>query len=439
MLKPGVIPDEEPLLRVGIILPEDKQDAVTLSLDDVSTSILIINEQKLPLIGNEIEVTIVENTLKLKGYVIKEPITNVKISHEPGKTSINTYPVIAGRGFHWAKHIQVKLPHNIELSVIDNSLILINELPLETYLACVATSEMGADCPESFIEAQTIVARSWMLANVEQKHTSLGFDVCNDDCCQRFQGVNNLTEKSEAGAMKTKGQVLIFEDKICDARYSKSCGGIMEKYENLWEGPPLPYMQNIPDAVKDFDVNLSIEKEMKRWVESKPKSFCSPYYIPEENLKKYLGNVDEEGQYFRWIVKTTQEEIVENLNDKHRLGARRVISLIPIKRAGSGRMLELKINYIDDKELSQTKIIYKDYNIRQVLHKMFLYSSACIIEEVKSKESGFPEEFIFKGAGWGHGAGLCQIGGLGMSLKGYRTKEILYHYYPGSELKKIYS
>jgi SpoIID/LytB domain protein len=213
----------------------------------------------------------------------------------------------------------------------------------------------------------------------------------------------------------------------------------MEKIENLWENTPLPYMQNIPDAVKDFDVDLSIETEMKKWVESTPKTFCSPYYIPEKDLKKYLGNVDEEGQYFRWTVKTTQEDIVENLNDKLNLNVHKVLSLQPLKRAGSGRMLELKINYIDTSGLSQSKIIFKDYNIRQALYKRFLYSSACIIEEVKSKGSNYPEEFIFKGAGWGHGAGLCQIGGLGMSLKGYRTKEILYHYYPGSELIKIYT
>ena len=440
MLKPGVIPEEEPLLRVGIVLPEDKQQTITLLIKDIKTTSLVINdEHKIPVIHNKVEVTLVENTLSLKAYDFSESIRNIKLIQENENTSIDAYPVIAGRGFHWAKQIHVNLPFTIEIKIVGNSLILVNELPIETYLACVATSEMGSKCPESFIEAQTIVARSWMLANVEQKHIHFGFDVCNDDCCQRYQGVNNLTDVSKAGAMNTRGQVLLFDNKICDARYSKSCGGIMEKFENLWENNPLPYMQNIPDAEVDFNVDLSLESDMKKWVESIPKAFCSPHFIPEEDLRNYLGNVDEEGHYFRWTVKTSQEEIVDNLNDKLNLGVAKVVSLQPIERAGSGRMLKLQINYIDNSGDQQLVVIHKDYEIRRILHEMFLYSSAIIIEEVLSEGSKYPEYFIFKGAGWGHGAGLCQIGGLGMSLNGYKTKEILYHYYPGSKLEKIYS
>ena len=440
MLKPGVIPGEEPILRVGIVLPEDKQQAITLAIKDINTTSLIINnEHKIQVFNSRIEVSLFENTLSLKAYDYSGPIRNIKLIQDNENTSIDAYPVIAGRGFHWAKQIHVNLPHTIEISIVNNVLMLVNELPLETYLACVATSEMGAECPNSFIEVQTIVARSWMLANVEQKHIKFGFDVCNDDCCQRYQGVNNLTETSMSGAMKTKGQVLMFDNTICDARYSKSCGGIMEKFENLWEGCPLPYMQNLSDSKDDFNVDLSIESEMEKWVESSPEAFCSPHFIPENQLKKYLGNVDEEGHYFRWTVKTTQKEIVDNINNKLNLEAEKILSLKPLKRAGSGRMLELEINYRDKSENQQTIVIYKDYEIRRVLHKMFLYSSAIVIREVLSVDLDYPVEFIFKGAGWGHGAGLCQIGGLGMSLNGYNTNDILYHYYPGSELRKIYS
>ena len=439
MLVPGVIPEKEPLLRVGIILPEDKQSTLSLEISDLhSTSILINNSQTVPVSDKKIEISVKKTGIELKGQKGVGSVKTLKLIQNNNDGFILVEPVIAGRGFHWAKQIGVKLPYTVEISIVDNSLLLVNELPLELYLACVATSEMGAECPETFIEAQTIVARSWMLANVEQKHVFLGFDVCNDDCCQRYQGINNLTAQSQAGAMNTRGQVLMYDSKICDARYSKSCGGIMEKFENLWEDKPLPYMQNIPDAIEKFDINLTKEQEMKKWVNSVPHTFCSPHYIPENQLKKYLGNVDEEGKYFRWTIKTSQQELVENINKKLKLNIKVVLSLIPLERAGSGRMLKLEIKYLDNNNIPRSVIIEKDYEVRRVLHKMFLYSSAIIIEEVKREGSDYPDEFIFKGAGWGHGAGLCQIGALGMALNGYKTDKIVYHYYPGSKLKKLY-
>jgi len=439
MLVPGVIPEKEPLLRVGIILPEDKQNALSLEISDLhSTAILINNTQTVSVSDKKIEISVKETGIELKGQKGVGSVKTLKLIQNNNDGFILVEPVIAGRGFHWAKQIGVKLPYTVEISIVDNSLLLVNELPLEFYLACVATSEMGAECPETFIEAQTIVARSWMLANFEQKHVNLGLDACNDDCCQRYQGINNLTAQSKAGAMNTRGRVLMYDSKICDARYSKSCGGIMEKFENLWEGKALPYMQNIPDAEEKFDVDLKKEQEMKKWVNSVPHTFCSPHYIPENQLKKYLGNVDEEGKYFRWTIRTLQQELVENINEKLNLNVKAVLSLIPLERAGSGRMLELEIKYIDSNDNPRSVIIEKDYEVRRVLHKMFLFSSAIIIEEVKREGSDYPDEFIFKGAGWGHGAGLCQIGALGMALNGYKTKNIVYHYYPGSKLKKLY-
>jgi SpoIID/LytB domain protein len=439
MLIPGVIPDKEPLLRVGIILPEDKQNSLSLKISDLhSTSILVNNSQTVPVSDNEIEISVNETGIELKGHRGVEPVANLKFFQNSDTGYILVEPVIAGRGFHWAKYISVKLPYTLEIKIVDGSLVLINELPLESYLACVATSEMGAECPEASIEAQTIIARSWMLANVEQKHIHLGFDVCNDDCCQRYQGVNNLTTQSKAGALNTRGQVLIYNNEICDTRYSKSCGGVMEKFESLWENKPLPYMQNILDSEEKLSVDLTKEQEMKKWVNSVPRTFCSPHYIPENKLKKYLGNVDEEGKYFRWTIETSQQELIDNINEKLKLNAKVVLSLNPLKRAGSGRMLELEIGYIDNNDKIRTIVIEKDYEVRRVLHKMFLYSSALIIEEISSGNQDYPEGFIFKGAGWGHGAGLCQIGALGMALNGYKTDKIMYHYYPGSELKKIY-
>lgn len=439
MLIPGIIPKEEPVLRVGIILPGDKKKSVSLKINNQKTCIFYIDGKETPLpLGGELKIIASGDGLETSVFENSLEIQNIKLVQQSPDDFIIVEEVVAGRGFHWLKKISVKLPHTVEIVLKDNFLMLLNELPLETYLACVATSEMSAECPVSYIEAQTIVARSWMLANVEQKHVHLGFDVCNDDCCQRYQGVNKLTQKSREGAFKSSGLVLMYQNKICDARYSKSCGGIMEKFENLWENKPLPYMQNIPDADVPFEVDLSREEEMGKWVEDTPKTFCSPYYIPEDQLIKYLGNVDESGHYFRWTIKVSQEELITNLNEKLGLNAGYVISLIPLKRGGSGRLLKLGIKYKNKKNEFLSAVIEKDYEVRRVLHKDFLFSSAIIIEEIKNKQSLVPEAFVFKGAGWGHGAGMCQIGALGMALNGIGVKEIVSHYYPGSELIKIY-
>ena len=434
MLVPNSIPKSEPLLRVGIILPEDNQKTVILDLTNSKNISVFFDNKKVDLEHKLIVFEAREQRIYFNGFDAEK----IKLEQVEENDFIVVKSVVAGRGFHWAKHIEVKLSHQLEFSLKDGNLMLINELPLEDYLASVATSEMSSECPARYTEAQTIVARSWMLANVEQKHIDLGFDVCNDDCCQRFQGLNHLTEHSKRAAENTRGLVLMYKNKIADARYSKSCGGIMEKFENLWENTPRDYMQNKSDAPIDFNVDLTKEKNLVEWVNSVPKAFCSPHYIKEEDLHRYLGNVDEEGSYFRWEIKTSQKELVENIKDKLGIEIKNVISLIPQKRAGSGRILELEIKYIDSKENEKSLIIHKDYEVRRVLHKMFLYSSAIEIITHRTNDSGIPLGFTFKGAGWGHGAGMCQIGGIGMSLAGYKTEEIVKHYYPGVEIKEIY-
>lgn len=434
MLIPNVIPDKEPFLRVGIVLPEDNQKTIILDTTRSENLKIYFDGEKVDINHKLIVFEAEDKRISFNGKTINK----IEIVQDKNDSYITLKSVIAGRGFHWAKHIEVKLAFKLEFSVREGSLLVINEMPIEEYLACVATSEMSAECPESYIEAQTIVARSWMLANVEQKHTYLGFDVCNDDCCQRFQGVNNLTPHSKKAADNTRGQVLLYENEIVDARYSKSCGGVMEKFENLWENSPKDYMQNKSDSHNEFNVDLTKESELKTWVNTVPKSFCSPHYIKEEELHKYLGHVDEQSKYFRWKVETTQEELVENIKDKLDIDICFVLLLIPIKRAGSGRILELEISYLDSNNIKNTLIIYKDYEVRRVLHKMFLYSSAMTIDAINENDSKYPTKFVLNGAGWGHGAGLCQIGGIGMSLAGYRTDEIVKHYYPGAELSKIY-
>jgi len=444
MLEKNIIPHKEPLLRVGIVLPEDGMDQIVIripkdtcySLNDAEGTSRILSDEKLLFTKSDDKVVLASGELS-KTWTIN-PVHPVQIGPEKG---LIVKGIVAGRGFHWHKYIDVFLPGSIEITRIKRSLILTNELPLEQYLMCVATSEMGAKCPSALIEAQTIVARSWMLANVEQKHVDLGMDVCNDDCCQRYQGTGNLSTQSINGAQKTAGQVLMYKNQICDTRYSKSCGGVMETFATIWGGNDKPYLQSIPDAAQDFSHNalpLSSEVAVKSWIDATPHSFCSAITVPEASLKQYLGNVDEQGKYFRWEVRQNQSDLVGLLNQRLNLNAKSIIDLIALQRGGSGRIIKLKIIYSDQEDQTKEWIVDRDFEIRRVLHQGFLYSSCIYFEKIFAESIDIPDKFIIHGAGWGHGVGLCQIGALGMSLQGYDVDQILKHYYPSSRLHKIY-
>ena len=444
MHKPVLIPDKEPRLRVGIVLPEDNKrsliaelpgdQAFEIQTDEGRTSIPDGGLLRFDFDENEgIKTRYGQST----GWSIR-PLAVAKT--HPG-SGIKLLDIIAGRGFHWQKPVSIYLSGSLDIKVYEQRLILINELPMEDYLMCVATSEMGADCPSALIESQTIAARSWMLANREQKHIALGMDVCNDDCCQRYQGNENLTDHAIRGALNTAGQVLLYNNAICDARYSKSCGGIMESFSAVWNGDDLPYMRNIPDAPPGFShtaLPLSSEKQIRAWIDDVPDTFCSPHAIPESSLKRYLGSVDESGNYFRWHFSYTQQELRTLLNRKLNLNSRAILDLKPLNRGGSGRITKLEINYQSETGEKKSHLIDSEYRIRQALHPGFLYSSCFYIIQ-QPQPAPVPEQITLKGAGWGHGAGLCQIGALGMALADYNTRDILSHYYPGSELKKIYS
>lgn len=431
------------MIRVGIILPEDKKQIITVEIPSEPGYELLDADAGIPV--------------QYSGLLRFEHRSHDLIESVPGKSSvwairplsagahqarsgIKVFHVAAGRGFHWQKPIDVYLPGNLEIRSYQQHLLLINELPLEDYLMCVATSEMGAACPPAFIESQTISARSWILANIEQKHIALGIDVCNDDCCQRYQGNGNLTDQSIHGALSTVGQVLIYKGKICDARYSKSCGGITESFATIWNGNDLPYLQSIPDTRPDFRhkaLPLSTDESIQLWLDDIPDTFCSPHRVRESSLKKYLGTVDESGTYFRWSFSYSQEELTALLNDKLDLDIRSVIALKPIKRGGSGRISRLEITYNSTEGKQKSTFIDSEYQIRRALHPGFLYSS-CFYIQAHPINASYPQQFNLKGGGWGHGVGFCQIGALGMSLQGYTCEQILAHYYPDSQINKVY-
>lgn len=418
---------KEPLIRVGIILPKDRKNEIIIDFPNPSN--YTINSKPLSktlIVKCQSDSILINN--KLFDNILIESIQNTNKYDFP---IINSVPT--GRGFHWQKEIQVRLPGKSIIHNHNGYLFVINDLPLEQYLPYVATSEMSVDCPTASLEAQTIAARSWLLSNRKVNHPNLDIDVCNDDCCQRYQGVTDVPEQSLQAIHKTYGQVLLYNNEICDARYSKCCGGITESFENVWRGKPIPYLSSTPD----FPNNRNQTDDLLNFIDSSQQSFCSDKYVNSSDIIKYLGKVDKSDTYFRWDITYSQTELITIINQKLNLNATNIINISPLKHGYSGRIIKLKIDYIDKLGKNKSIILNSEYDIRNALHKHFLYSSAIIIEQ-KTKRNSFPEKFKFIGAGWGHGVGLCQIGALGMALHGYSAEEILKHYFKNTKIKKTY-
>ena len=447
-MTPGIIPKIEPRIRVGILLPDDNYTSIMaktpVNIDyqlEYSGKTIALDRSRelhIKIEENQLVIRVLDKIYKanreIKIYPIKEPD---KPLPESGVLLKN---IISGRNFHWEKNINIFLPGTVIIRIHGNHIIVINELPMEQYIMCVATSEMSAACPLELIKAQTIAARSWMLANIEQKHRDLDMDVCNDDCCQRYQGSTFLSEHSIQGTTETSGQVLMCEEIICDARYSKNCGGVTESFDTIWPGEQPIYTVVRADADEnpmEWIPPLSDEKNFRRWVKATPMTYCSPWTLPENELHQYLGNVDEHGAYFRWEIKVTQEELLENINQRHAIDAQAIVNLEILHRGGSGRANRLAVEYIDKNDEHQILLLQSEYSIRQSLYQNFLYSSAITVLPELGKQN-IPKQFRLQGAGWGHGVGLCQIGALGMAIKGFEAEQILAHYYPGSVIEKIY-
>lgn len=422
--------NKEPIINVGIILPEDKKISIEIVFPNPHQ--YKINSGELSeLLNIEIQSDSILVDGKLCKNVIIEPIYDVDNFNCP---TINSVPV--GRGFHWQNEIQVQLPGKAIIKNYNGHLFVINELPVEQYLPYVATSEMNADCPPALLETQTIAARSWLLANLQVNHPDLNIDVCNDDCCQRYQGVTEVPKESLQAIHNTYGQVLLYRDEICDARYSKCCGGITESYENVWGGEPIPYLSSISDNPQPND-NLMTTNDYESFINSFPPAFCSEKYVKPSDIQKYLGKVDKSGSYYRWNISYSQKELTSIINQKLDLNAREIVNILPLKRGYSGRIIKLQIDYFDTSGKEKSIILNSEYDIRNALHKQFLYSSAIVIEQ-ELDDNRHINLFKFHGAGWGHGVGLCQIGALGMALNGYSAEDILKHYFKGVVVKQLY-
>ena len=425
---------KEPKMLIGIVIPEDKQSELDIKINGSDFLITLDQNQMVP---NQQEISI--RQLK-NGLLVNDTQCNeLHIQNNSRVISNNIYlsPIKAGRGFHWQKSIPIQVLGDIRISSFESSLFVVNAIYLEDYLMCVATSEMSGDCPKALLEAQTIAARSWILAAEEKKHNHLNLDACNDDCCQRYQGITNLNQESIKAANNTRGSVLIHNGAICDARYSKSCGGITENNNNVWDMDSKPYLCSVYDGKSSKEYDASSDLSFRKWLSNETSSYCSPNFIAEKNLDKFLGNVDKQGSYYRWSVSYDNNELVSLVFAKTGKKFETIINLKTTKRGNSGRVLSLDIIGVLDDNTNFSLSIGSEYEIRRILHPEFLYSSAFTIES-NSEHNNETNRFTLNGAGWGHGVGLCQIGALGMALDGGKTEEILLHYYQSSQIRNLY-
>jgi len=384
------------------------------------------------------------------------------ITFKPENFNVELFKVFGvkiGIDFHWESAKDLIYAGSLKLIIEDNQLTAVNIAPLENYLEGVISSEMNPKSHLEFLKAHAVISRSWLLSQMENRKKQKkekgaentgdeneiikwydrgdhkNYDVCADDHCQRYQGLGkNVSEIVREAISETRGVALIQNDKIFDARYSKCCGGKTELFENVWSDAEKSQMPSIFDykfPPDNFAEELESEQNAVEWINGLPEAFCN--ITDQEILEEILVEFDQKTKdFFRWEVEISQEKISNLLKEKLNIDFGDVLDLIPVERGASGRLIKLKI--IGTKA---EKTVGKELEIRRILSEKHLFSSAFVIEKLENK-NGVPAGFVLRGAGWGHGVGLCQIGAAVMARQKYRFDEILAHYYPNIQIKRVY-
>lgn len=383
--------------------------------------------------------------------------------------SFSLSDVTIGVNFHWERKETQTFLGTLHFVVESDKICAINELPVERYLESVISSEMSATSSLELLKAHAVISRSWLLAQMKKRrevaesgnnffsfvkkddrlirwydredHTI--FDVCADDHCQRYQGITKETSPHVAEAIRqTKGQILMDGDDICDARFSKCCGGVTEEFQYCWEDTPKNYLSSVRDIMQGVKSvgsaapaplpSLQDEAAADAWIRSNPPAFCNT--TDKKILSQVLNDYDQEtADFYRWKVTLTQEKLKQLLDEKLKMNFGDILDLQAEERGKSGRISKLRIVGTE-----KTFVIGKELEIRRALSDTHLYSSAFVVDRCDIDEKGVPQRFDIIGAGWGHGVGLCQIGAAVMGEEGFDYDAILLHYYQGAEIKKVY-
>ncbi len=386
--------------------------------------------------------------------------------------SFSLSDVTIGVNFHWERKETQTFLGTLRFVVEADKICAINELPVEKYLESVISSEMSATSSLELLKAHAVISRSWLLAQMKKRrevaasgnnffsfvkkddmlirwydredHTI--FDVCADDHCQRYQGITKETSPHVAEAIhQTLGQVLLDGEDICDARFSKCCGGETEEFQYCWEDTPKSYLTAVRDLVlgvkneeqedsSRFTLHSSLQDEAtaEQWIRSNPPAFCNT--TDKKILSQVLNDYDQEtADFYRWKVTYSQEKLQQLFEEKLKMNFGAILDMKAVERGKSGRISKLQIIGTE-----KTFTIGKELEIRRALSDTHLYSSAFVVDKYDKDEQGVPQRFEIIGAGWGHGVGLCQIGAAVMGEQGYAYNDILLHYYQGAEIKQLY-
>ena len=364
--------------------------------------------------------------------LVFDAVTRSTLFSEP---SFILFGVTIGVGFHWERKQDQTFAGSLKFIVEGDKVSAVNRVGIEDYLVSVISSEMKASASLEFLKAHAVISRSWLLSQMQARERGgagerqgklpqapgetirwwdhddhKAFDVCADDHCQRYQGLTNAVGENVRRAVdETWGQVLTYGGGICDARFSKCCGGVMERFSACWEDKDYPYLQALPDT--------------PGW-SPEGKCFCDT--SDESILSQVLNDYDlETKDFFRWEVRYSRAQLSEMVSRRSGIVFGEIRDLIPVERGASGRIIRLKVV-----GSACTMVVGKELMIRRILSESHLKSSAFDV-------SWEGDEVVLRGRGWGHGVGLCQIGAAVMSSQGYAYRDILGHYYPGANVERI--
>ena len=439
--------DKEPEVKVGIV--SGQKIHFSLNKPYLAKGETVIGEQ---------EVEFSEGGVLWNG----NQYSSLTFHPQSADASFSLSDVTIGVNFHWERKETQTFLGTLRFVVESDKICAINELPVEKYLESVISSEMSATSSLELLKAHAVISRSWLLAQMKKRrdvaesgnnffsftkkedmlirwydredHTI--FDVCADDHCQRYQGITKETSPHVAEAIRqTKGQVLLDGDEICDARFSKCCGGVTEEFQYCWEDTPKNYLTAVRDIALGIEStlpNLTNEEEAEKWIRFNPPAFCNTQ--DKRILSQVLNDYDQETvDFYRWKVTLTQEKLQQLIADRQKMDLGSILDMKSVERGTSGRISKLQIIGTE-----KTFTIGKELEIRRTLSDSHLLSSAFIVDKYDIDEQGVPQRFELIGAGWGHGVGLCQIGAAVMGEEGYLYDAILLHYYQGAEIKKLY-
>ena len=439
--------DKEPEVKVGIV--SGQKIHFSLNKPYLAKGETVIGEQ---------EVEFSEGGVLWNG----NQYSSLTFHPQSADASFSLNDVTIGVNFHWERKETQTFLGTLRFVVESDKICAINELPVEKYLESVISSEMSATSSLELLKAHAVISRSWLLAQMKKRrdvaesgnnffsftkkedmlirwydredHTI--FDVCADDHCQRYQGITKETSPHVAEAIRqTKGQVLLDGDEICDARFSKCCGGVTEEFQYCWEDTPKNYLTAVRDIALGIEStlpNLTNEEEAEKWIRFNPPAFCNTQ--DKRILSQVLNDYDQETvDFYRWKVTLTQEKLQQLIADRLKMDLGSILDMKSVERGTSGRISKLQIIGTE-----KTFTIGKELEIRRTLSDSHLLSSAFIVDKYDIDEQGVPQRFELIGAGWGHGVDLCQIGAAVMGEEGYLYDAILLHYYQGAEIKKLY-